>query len=233
MINIAEILSNYPLGTELYSPAFGVVKLKMIRPHLAVVVTDTQNVDWEVLYDGRFSFGGECVLFPSKENRDWETLQQELFRQETMKTLKIDVPNGYEIDKEKSTFENIVFKKKDKVIIQWERRHCGVEIKDDGEHFIVGAYQPSFYCSWNDAMRHYVKSTPWVLPTINQLKVIAKHLDNVNKIIRENNGFEIKDWLWSREEKNEFCAWGVYMNDGCTGSRNKNFYNYVRAVSAF
>jgi hypothetical protein len=28
-----------------------------------------------------------------------------------MKTFKIEVPNGYEIDKEKSTFENIVFKK--------------------------------------------------------------------------------------------------------------------------
>lgn len=27
-----------------------------------------------------------------------------------MKHLKIDIPNGYEIDKEKSTFENIVFK---------------------------------------------------------------------------------------------------------------------------
>ncbi len=27
-----------------------------------------------------------------------------------MKTLKIEIPQGYEIDKEKSTFENIVFK---------------------------------------------------------------------------------------------------------------------------
>ena len=31
-----------------------------------------------------------------------------------MKTLKIEVPEGYEIDKEKSTFENIVFKEVDK-----------------------------------------------------------------------------------------------------------------------
>jgi hypothetical protein len=27
-----------------------------------------------------------------------------------MKTLKINIPEGYEIDKEQSTFENIVFK---------------------------------------------------------------------------------------------------------------------------
>ena len=31
-----------------------------------------------------------------------------------MKTLKIETPEGYEIDKEKSTFENIVFKPKTK-----------------------------------------------------------------------------------------------------------------------
>lgn len=35
------------------------------------------------------------------------------------KEIKIQVPEGYEIDKEKSTFERIVFKKK-KVINSWE-----------------------------------------------------------------------------------------------------------------
>ena len=35
------------------------------------------------------------------------------------KEIKIQVPEGYEIDKEKSTFENIIFKKK-KVINCWE-----------------------------------------------------------------------------------------------------------------
>ena len=71
MANIAEILSNYPLGTQLYSPAFGRVRLKKIRPHLAVIVTDEQGEDWEMLYDGRFSLDGECILFPSKAERDW------------------------------------------------------------------------------------------------------------------------------------------------------------------
>jgi len=33
-----------------------------------------------------------------------------------MKNLKIEIPNGYEIDKEKSTFENIVFKESKKDI---------------------------------------------------------------------------------------------------------------------
>ena len=37
-----------------------------------------------------------------------------------MKELKIEIPEGYEIDKEKSTFENIVFKKKEEVVNCWE-----------------------------------------------------------------------------------------------------------------
>lgn len=36
------------------------------------------------------------------------------------KEIKIQVPEGYEIDKEKSTFERIVFKKKEKNINSWE-----------------------------------------------------------------------------------------------------------------
>lgn len=35
------------------------------------------------------------------------------------KSLKIEIPKGYEIDKEKSTFENIVFKKVDDIVIKW------------------------------------------------------------------------------------------------------------------
>lgn len=37
----------------------------------------------------------------------------------TQKELKIQIPEGYEIDKEKSTFEKIVFKKKEKAINCW------------------------------------------------------------------------------------------------------------------
>lgn len=41
----------------------------------------------------------------------------------TQKELKIQIPEGYEIDKEKSTFEKIVFKKKEAVVNCWEDLH--------------------------------------------------------------------------------------------------------------
>ena len=64
MANIAEILSNYPLGTQLYSPAFGRVRLKKIRPHLAVIVTDEQGEDWEMLkWEYWYDSEKVCALF--------------------------------------------------------------------------------------------------------------------------------------------------------------------------
>lgn len=74
-INIAELLKNCPKGTELYSPIFGNVYLDEIRPHLAVVVRTSDKQKEEFLYDGRFGINGECMLFPSKENRNWSTLR--------------------------------------------------------------------------------------------------------------------------------------------------------------
>jgi len=74
-INIAELLKDCP-SIELYSPIFGNVYLCRIRPSLAVIVKTSDNQKEEFLYDGRFSINGECMLFPSKENRDWNTFQR-------------------------------------------------------------------------------------------------------------------------------------------------------------
>lgn len=75
-INIAETLDGCPNDTKLYSPIFGDVYLEKIRPHLAVVVTTESNDKEEFLYDGRYGINGECVLFPSKDQRDWSKFQR-------------------------------------------------------------------------------------------------------------------------------------------------------------
>lgn len=75
-INIAEILKDCPSGMKLYSPIFGDVYLDEFRPHLAVVVRTSDKQREEFLYDGRFGINGECMLFPSKENRDWRSFQR-------------------------------------------------------------------------------------------------------------------------------------------------------------
>lgn len=69
MKNIAEILKNCPKGTKLYSPIFGEVELDEV--HSSIFVRHASNKTLLAFYeDGKWHSNGECMLFPSKENRD-------------------------------------------------------------------------------------------------------------------------------------------------------------------
>lgn len=147
------------------------------------------------------------------------------------KTLKIEAPKGYEIDKEKSTYENIVFKKVDDIVIKWNRNYNGVEIKADDEHFILEG-NPNYSMNWNDAMRFYSNLQFWKLPTTKQLLIIYKYFNKINEVIEENGGFKlIYTSYWSIEKKDEFNARYVHMTFGCADTNFMNFNYDVRAVS--
>ena len=75
MENIAEILKNCPKGTKLYSPIFGECELLKIYTGLGFdVINETGNI-FNLSYDGRYNLNGECCIFPSKDNRDWDKFQ--------------------------------------------------------------------------------------------------------------------------------------------------------------
>ena len=74
-LDLVVILKDCPKGTKLYSPLCGEVVLNSVNEY---------NVDYpiEVNYnygqrtftrDGRYNrkFNGECMLYPSKDQRDW------------------------------------------------------------------------------------------------------------------------------------------------------------------
>lgn len=74
-INLAVILSKYPKGTKLYSMIHGEVVLDRVDDidisYPIVVKHGCRKFDFT--YDGRYyiEYDGECVLFPSKDQRDW------------------------------------------------------------------------------------------------------------------------------------------------------------------
>lgn len=68
-LNIAEILKDKPKGTKLYSPIFGEVKYdSVLLGDIKVLYSCT---DRHFYMNGKFCMNGECLLFPSKEMRDW------------------------------------------------------------------------------------------------------------------------------------------------------------------
>lgn len=71
-INIAEILKNSPKGAMLYSTVHGYVELIDIRRDVIRCKPDYLNTIISFNSDGRWVENrGECILFPSKENRNW------------------------------------------------------------------------------------------------------------------------------------------------------------------
>lgn len=84
-IDLTKILDGCPEGTEFYSPLFGKVKFSYIygsrigivcvRIHKLVIFNPAGKYKMiEMEYSdnwGNYLYSDECLLFPSKEQRDW------------------------------------------------------------------------------------------------------------------------------------------------------------------
>ena len=83
-LNLVEILKDAPKGTKLWSPICGDCELERIyfedKDDVAPIECRT-IADEQMCYftaNGHYNTiftGAECVLFPSKENRDWSTFK--------------------------------------------------------------------------------------------------------------------------------------------------------------
>lgn len=75
-LNLIEILKDAE-GTKLYSSLCGYCKFIGIdnSSPLCIVLSDSYDRKWRVYYNGSVTREGECVVFPSKENRDWATFK--------------------------------------------------------------------------------------------------------------------------------------------------------------
>ena len=92
-LNLVEILKDCHKGTKLYSSVFGeveldhidtscsnypiIIRLKGVEGHESLTSEGKMFVDYD----------GECVLFPSRENRDWSKFKPKKHRFDP-KTLK-------------------------------------------------------------------------------------------------------------------------------------------------
>lgn len=71
-MNIAEILKCCPKGTKLYSTIYGDVTLDEVCHNSMIKVIIKNNNSRGFCKDGSYSEYGECILFPSKDQRDWK-----------------------------------------------------------------------------------------------------------------------------------------------------------------
>ena len=95
-IDLTKILKDCPKGTTLYSLVHGEVELQQVEPGLTYpIVIKLENGNIERLTSNGKLFeicNGECVLFPSKDKRDWSKFttpwcKKEKFNPKTLKTF--------------------------------------------------------------------------------------------------------------------------------------------------
>lgn len=70
-INIAEILKDKPQGTKLYSLTYGDCSYQGYTGDFGIECQSQNGVQFNLDEYGKYCFEGECILFPSKEMRDW------------------------------------------------------------------------------------------------------------------------------------------------------------------
>ena len=90
-LNLCEILKDCPKGTKLYTPLYGVCSLYSVDDKFITIdyVGEVNIICNETFFaNGTIStLGDECLLFPSKDYRDWSTFKPKVERFDK-KTLK-------------------------------------------------------------------------------------------------------------------------------------------------
>ena len=92
-IDLTKILKDCPKGTKLYSPIFGEVDFEKIRSYdKYAIITKKGSYTATFTEEGfyRADVDVECLLFPSKDQRDWSKFTAPWFKKEKFdpKTLK-------------------------------------------------------------------------------------------------------------------------------------------------
>ena len=148
-IDLTKILKDCPMGWKLYSSIHGEVQFGYINNGdfpIVVELSDSSDVDFTKdgkLYSG---YDGECVLLPSKDQRDWS---------------KFTAP-WYKKDK----FDPKTLKAFDRVLVRHECYHrwkCEFYsyIRDDNGGYPYVAISGAYKCCipYNDDTKHLVGTT--------------------------------------------------------------------------
>ena len=159
-LNLCEILKDCPEGTKLYSPLFGEVDFQRIRSDDENAIAITKGViDASFTKEGFYyaDVSEECLLFPSKEQRDWSKftapwLKKERFDPKTLKAFdRVLVKDEYSEIWSCDLFSHIDNDESYKYFtISTCWNYC-IPYNDDTKHLVGTTDEaPDFYRYWED-----------------------------------------------------------------------------------
>ena len=163
-IDLTKILKNCPVGWKLYSPLFGEVEFQEIRNDNERAIVVTKGViEASFTKDGWYyaDLGDECLLFPSKNQRDWSKFSAPWYQNE--KNEKFDPRTLIPFDKilvRNSRIENWYAAQFSHIMYdlsEYELDDCGEKVD-----FIIcttGSTDFNYCIPYNDDTKHLVGTT--------------------------------------------------------------------------
>ena len=162
-LNLVEILKDCPKGTKLYSPVYEYVELVSVSlvecAKYPIEIKDRYGVSDGITKDGRIyeEFNGECMLFPSKEQRDWSKFNvksnKPKFDPKTLKPFdKVLVRDG-NLGNWKNLFFSYIIERETcypYFCLNNQYKYC-IPYNEDTMHLVGTAEEaPEFYRYWED-----------------------------------------------------------------------------------
>ena len=157
-LNLCEILKDCPKGTKLYSTIYGCVEFDYIQEdcEYPIVIRAPKYDNREIITsDGRMhkDYEGECTLFPSREQRDWNKWvcpKKPRFDPKTLKAFdKVLVCDDLDDIWRASIFSHIYDNKG--IVTTGSIWFYGIPYNEETKH-LVGTTEeaPEFYRYWED-----------------------------------------------------------------------------------
>ena len=161
-IDLTKILKDCPKGTKLYTSNFGEVEFQQIGIYNEYpIIVELKTGAFEGFTpDGKlFSYhNGECVLFPSKDQRDWSKfttpwLKKERFDPKTLKPFDKVLVRDESYERWRCEFYSYLHDDNrcyPYIVINDAYKHC-IPYNDDTKHLVGTTKEaPEYYRYWEE-----------------------------------------------------------------------------------
>ena len=158
-LDLTKILKNCPKGTKYYSPVWGEVSFyKIHEEELYIIEISTINGYKYLTKEGYYINvdGAECILFPSKDQRDWSKftapwIKKERFDPKTLKPFDRVLVRNSKTEKWRCEHFSYFNEGNECPYVTFISYKFCVPYNDDTKHLVGTAHEaPEYYRYWED-----------------------------------------------------------------------------------
>lgn len=157
-LDLCEKLAGCPKGTKLWSPLFGEVEFAGFPPDKTLILVRSDKEGMTTAFDKRgyyYDSSEECMLFPSRENRDWDSWEcpkpkEERFDPKTLQPFDKVLVRDESDDDWRIDFFGFFDKKSRFCAVTTSMWHYCIPYNEDTKHLLGTADEAPEYYRWRE-----------------------------------------------------------------------------------